>query len=100
MANLKESSIKIGAGENRVKLNCVTETSDQYNKPITSNVQTTINKTKNQELRTYLKGHHFDFGVKGARTTQNKNQPYLRSDLSGPKSGLAFERSNQELKKD
>ena len=47
MANLKESSIKIGAGENKLKLNCVTETSDQYNHPITSNAQTTINKTKN-----------------------------------------------------
>ena len=53
-----------------------------------------------KELKNYLKGHHFDFGIKGSRTTQNKNQPYLRSDLSGQKSGLAFERSNQEFKRD
>jgi hypothetical protein len=43
MANLKESSIKLAG----TKLNCVTETTDQYNHKITSNAQTTINKTKN-----------------------------------------------------
>ena len=68
MSNLKESSIKIGEGPNKFKLNCVTENSDQYNQPITNNAQTTINKTKNQELKTYLKGHHFDFGIKSVKS--------------------------------
>jgi len=26
-----------------------------------------MNKTKNQELKSYLKGHHFDFGLKSAK---------------------------------
>ena len=63
MSNLKESSITIG-GKNMNKLACITEASQQYAQPHISNAQTTVNRTKNQELKQYLKGHHFDFGLK------------------------------------
>ena len=65
----------------------MTEAADQFAQPVTSG-----QNNDNKELKNYLKGHHFDFGIKGSRTTAHKNQPYLRAD--GPKSGLAFDRSN------
>ena len=75
----------------------MTEAADQFGQPAVNNQQSNEN-IENKELKNYLKGHHFDFGIKASKTCQNKNPPYLRSDAL--KSGLAFERSNQEFKKD
>ena len=64
MSNLKQSTFKIGtAGQ----LNCMTEASDQYGYPL----QTPMSQDKNQDLRNYLKGHHFEFGAKGANSVKN-----------------------------
>lgn len=75
MSNLKKSTFKIGT-EN--KLNCITENSDQYGYPIVHQNLTTQNQCKNNELKNYLKGHHFEFGfakkLKPAQTpTVEKN---------------------------
>ena len=64
MSNLKQSTFKIGTATN---INCMTEASDQYGYPL----QTPNSQSNNQELRNYLKGHHFEFGAKGAHTVKN-----------------------------
>jgi len=47
----------------------MTEAADQFGQPTVTGQQ----NNENKELKNYLKGHHFDFGIKGSRTTQNKN---------------------------
>lgn len=54
----------------------MTEAADQFGQPTVMSAH----NNENQELKNYLKGHHFDFGTKGSRTTQNKHAPYLRTD--------------------
>lgn len=66
----------------------MTEAADQFGQPTVASAQ----NNENKELKNYLKGHHFDFGIKGSRTTQNKLTPYGRADQA--KSGLAFGGSN------
>lgn len=68
MSNLKEQSFKIG-GKEAKKLICLTENGTEYMYPVQPN--TTTNNA-NQQLKTYLKGHHFDFGLKGAKSATNQ----------------------------
>lgn len=73
MSNLKESTFKIGNGiEN--KLNLKTENSDQYAYPLVSSNLTTQNKSYNNELKHYLKGHHFEFGLKSVKSGNIENK--------------------------
>jgi hypothetical protein len=60
MSSLKKTSFKLGTEK---KLFCITESSDQYAYPITG-AMTTMNQTRNLELKNYLKKHHFEFGSK------------------------------------
>jgi hypothetical protein len=79
MSNLKKSTFKLGF-EN--KLNCLTENSDKFSYPqqnLTSNNQA----AQNNELKNYLKGHHFEFGPKTVKNSFQARTPLNKSsDLS------------------
>lgn len=66
---LKDASIKIGGKGTNKKLLCITEQADKYTMPIQPNASTTM---QNKELAKYLKGHHFDFANKEAKSASNK----------------------------
>ena len=61
LTNLKHSSIKIGL-ENS-KLEDATEFAQQFQAPQMNKVST----NQNQDMKKYLKGHHFDLGSKSAK---------------------------------
>ena len=63
MSELKKTSFQIGSG---TPLECVTETHNQFAHPNSSG-----GSAVNKELRNYLKGHHFELGVKGSHTVKN-----------------------------
>ena len=86
MSNLKQSTFKIGTSK---ELNCMTEASDQYGFPS----HTPMNVNQNQELRNYLKGHHFEFGAKSTHSVKNGQ---LKT-FDGPKGQTRAEKENQEL---
>ena len=91
MSNLKKSTFKIGNGSEN-KLKCITESSDQYAYPLVSSNLTTQNQSKNNELKQYLKGHHFEFGLK----TVKGSNPQLKTQYSPDNSKMKFEKENQE----
>lgn len=81
MSNLKATSFKIGTEKT---LNCITENSDQYAYPIAPSSQTTVNQhNKNQELKKYLKGHHFEFGAKSVKNGQQPRAIANASPMGG-----------------
>jgi len=76
----------------------MTEAADQFGQPVLADAN---QSNQNKELKNYLKGHHFDIGFKGSRTTQNKAQTFGRAEpTQGAQTGVVGDRANAEFKKD